>query len=120
MKTTEHPITREQAAKRFAKRFRAVLKQRKMTMKSIGERLGLTRATLSAWSQGHNIPPAWRLYEVARLLDVPVEYFLMEDEEKAEAIIDAARFLELYHSMDEKQREALIGFLATLTPCSSS
>ncbi len=106
--------SREEAAKRIARRIKSALKRRKMTITRLGESLGVGRATVSAWVQAKNIPPAWRLYEIARLLDMPMEYFLVEDEAVAEAMINEVVLLDLYRSMNEKQREALIGFLAVV------
>lgn len=110
-------ISREEAAKRIAIRIKSALKRRKMTITRLGENLGVGRATVSAWVQAKNIPPAWRLYEVARILSVPMEYFLEEDEDKAKDMLEEdcseSQLLDLYRSMNRKQRKALVNFLRT-------
>lgn len=59
-------------------RIRSVRKQRKLTQKALGERLGVSQATVGQYETNQNPPKFETLRRIADALDVPILYLLGE------------------------------------------
>ena len=60
----------------IGERIHTLREQRGMSQAEFARRLGVTRATISAWEQGVNLPTAGYLADMARLLRVSSDYLL--------------------------------------------
>lgn len=60
----------------IGERIRQQREQRNMSQAEFARRMGVTRATVSAWEQGVNLPTASYLVDMARLFRVSSDYLL--------------------------------------------
>ncbi len=63
------------------KRIRATRTKKKMSLKTLAEKTGLTASFLSQVERGLAEPSINSLRQIAKALDVPIFYFLMDEEE---------------------------------------
>lgn len=75
-----------------------------LSQEKLGEQLGLTFQQVQKYEKGSNRVSASRLYHMARILDVPVQFFF-EDLPSAIEVPGAAGFAEA------GEQESIIGFL---------
>lgn len=61
-------------------KIRAVRKKNHMTQKTLSERLGVARQTISKWEYGLAVPDADRLVQIADLFDLNISELLEKDE----------------------------------------
>jgi transcriptional regulator with XRE-family HTH domain len=66
--------------------------------------LGVTKAALSAWETGRNMPDALSLKKLAKLYDVSVDAILWENALSN----DSMRFAAQFDALSEKQRQTLM------------
>ena len=64
----------------FAKRLTSALEYSKVSQAKLAERLGITRAAVSAWCNGTAEPTIGRFEEIAKHLKVRKSYLLGEEE----------------------------------------
>jgi len=67
--------------RRIGKKIREKRREKKMSLKELGERIGKTSSFLSQVERGLVEPSITSLRQIAGVLDVPIFYFLMESEE---------------------------------------
>lgn len=56
-----------------------LLKKRKMQSKELGERMGLSKVTISHWANNYNSPSLEQLEQISRILRVPISYWFDAD-----------------------------------------
>ncbi len=59
-------------------RLRKRRKALKMPLRVLGEHVGLTHQQIQKYEKGVNRIPATRLWELSKLLDVPMDYFFKD------------------------------------------
>lgn len=64
------------------------------------EQLGVTKAALSAWETGRNMPDALTLKKIAKVYDVSIDGILWDDS----ASLEAMRFAAQFDSLNDKQQ----------------
>ena len=70
------------ANRAIGQRIKLARKLRKLTLEQMAEHLGVTIATVSRYEVGDRQPKYDRLFKIAKLLDVSVQYLLAIPEEK--------------------------------------
>lgn len=66
----------------FATKFKELRKQNKWSQKEIAERLNITQSTVSNYEKGKFTPiDVGTMDKIARLFNVPMSYFMVEDKE---------------------------------------
>lgn len=77
--------------KEFGQRLRAARDQCGLTQEEASSRLGITKAALSAWEVGRNIPDALMLGHVARIYETSTDTLLGHGTSPDQHLIDAMR-----------------------------
>lgn len=102
-------------------RIRELRKDRKMTMKQVGDVLGLAESTISQYETGKRQPDNETLLKLGELFDVSVGYILGAVNEKGptpesgDGLTEQERkFLTLIHRLSEDQKDFLLVQLKTL------
>jgi len=62
----------------IGQRIRELRASKGLTLQQVATALGVTRASVSKWEQGHSHPEYSRLDELARLFGVPAAHLLSE------------------------------------------
>lgn len=65
----------------FGKKLRKARVEKKLSQKGLGLALGLSDKTISSYESGRSYPNLEMLQKFVEILDKPVEYFLLNDEE---------------------------------------
>jgi transcriptional regulator with XRE-family HTH domain len=76
---TTHP-SRPEGLNGFPKRLALLLKQRNYSHRGLADALGVSKQSVTNWTQGHNEPSLRHLREIARVLDLPLGELLEETE----------------------------------------
>lgn len=69
------------------KRLRALREQFGMTQESLGQLVGVTRQTIAAWEKGDSTPTLAQLFKLSRVMGVPVEVFLKNEQTQADVTL---------------------------------
>lgn len=90
-------------------RMLTLAKEKKITQKQIEEYLGIEQPTIAKWkSRGIN-PPAELIPEIAKLLDVSIEWLMIGYENKGEYLTSQEKYLiKLFRKGNESGRERII------------
>ena len=68
---------------KFGERIKELRKERGITSYEMATRLGISRNTLTNWERGNKEPHAVEiLEEMAKILEVPLKYLLIEEEKR--------------------------------------
>lgn len=68
---------------KFGERIKELRKERGITSNEMATRLGISRNTLTNWERGNKEPHAVEiLEEMAKILEVPLKYLLIEEEKR--------------------------------------
>ena len=70
----------EEAPLKIAHRLRALRRQRRLTLRVLAERTGLSQGFLSQAERGHSMPSIGSLQRIAAALDTQISYFFDEQE----------------------------------------
>lgn len=89
--------------KSLGKRLAACREVRGWKQEFAAKQLGVTKAALSAWETGRNMPDALFLKKIAKLYDVSVDAVLWENALSH----DSMRFAAQFDGLSEKQRQTL-------------
>ena len=60
----------------IADRIKYLREMQEITQIELAHRLGITRASVSAWEQGFSVPSTQKIVELARLFKVSTDYLL--------------------------------------------
>lgn len=92
-----------------------------LTQQELGEQIGVTFQQIQKYERGTNRISASRLWEIARVLKVPVAFFFEDYQEDADALpqssADSAisteelRLLVAFNRLGKKQQAAILSFL---------
>ena len=91
-----------------------------ISQKELAERVGLRFQQIQKYETGSNRVSASKLWEISKVLDVPVEYFFRDvnqsDEEQLNILDDrnAAILLTSYYKLNQDQRKALFEMATVL------
>jgi transcriptional regulator with XRE-family HTH domain len=115
----------------IGERVRLLREEKKLSQGDIEERTGLIRCYISRVENGHTVPNIMTLEKLAKALEIPMHHLLYEGDKppKAQAPPDTtgewgsegkdARYLRKLRKqlakMDQREREALLAFVKTLT-----
>lgn len=66
----------EVAEKVFGKRIKQLRKQHRLTQSELGEMIGLTQQSITAWETGRTYPDVYTLIRLAMLYEVSVDWLL--------------------------------------------
>lgn len=69
------------------KRLRALREQLRMTQEALGQLVGVTRQTIAAWEKGDSTPTLAQLFKLSRVMGVPIEVFLQNDQTQADVTL---------------------------------
>ena len=64
------------AEKVFGKRIKQLRKQHRLTQSELGEMVGLTQQSITAWETGRTYPDVYTLIRLAMLYEVSVDWLL--------------------------------------------
>lgn len=84
----------------LGERFATLREVAGLNQATVGERLGVTKATVSSWEVGRNMPNPFMLRKLAKLYGVSVDALLWDDSLSPEAMKFAAQ----YDNLSGKQR----------------
>lgn len=51
-----------------------------LTLRELGDQIGVSKQCLSGWEHGRNMPDAISLYKLAKIFDIAMEKFYIEDD----------------------------------------
>lgn len=83
-----------------------------MTQQEVADRLGVKKATVSAWEKGRGLPDALRLRQLAKLYSVSADSLLWEDALSPDAMQFAADFDHLTDAQRRTFRAVWTAFIA--------
>lgn len=63
----------------FGDRLRRARKAKDWTQEELGRRVEVTKQTVSAWENGHDVPSFHAVVRLVRVLDVPADALLRDD-----------------------------------------
>ena len=101
------------------------LKQLGMTQRTFSEKTGISQSTISEWKSKGTNPTSEKIMVICNELKVTPEWLLSGIEKTGERgnaldwyVIDKdtemGEIIKNYHSMDEKQRERLMGYMEAI------
>jgi transcriptional regulator with XRE-family HTH domain len=112
-------------------RVRLLREAKKLSQGDIEERTGLIRCYISRVENGHTVPNITTLERLAKALEIPLHHLLYEGDKPPKALAPPddsgewgsvgkdARYLRKLRKqlakMDQREREALLAFVSTLT-----
>ena len=73
-------ITKE--SKAIGQRIKVARKAKKITLENLGKHLGISAVTVHRYESGYHQPKYDRLFKIAKILDVSINYFLDTPEKK--------------------------------------
>lgn len=92
-----------------------------LTQQELGEQIGVTFQQIQKYERGTNRISASRLWEIARVLKVPVSFFFEDFQEDAETLPQSSgdnaisteelRLLVAFNRLSKKQQAAILMFL---------
>lgn len=99
----------------IGERIREARKKRRLTLKGLGEQVGVTGGAVTGWESGRNIPDAIMLGRLATVLDVPLNW-LTETPAKDEYMIAPTVYelAKLIDSLPAHDRQTVISVLHAL------
>ena len=89
-KRTEKPVSPEQAA--LGQRFKTIRTVKRLTQQNVADRLAVTKATVSAWETGRNMPDPFALRQLAKIYEVSVDAMLWDNSLSPDAMKFAAQY----------------------------
>ena len=66
----------------FGEQLKKIMSEKNLTQKDLAEKLGFVHQRISFWTTGRTIPTLASIKKVAAALDVPVNYFIEQNEKK--------------------------------------
>jgi transcriptional regulator with XRE-family HTH domain len=99
-------------------RLRALRQSRSMTLDQVAERIGVRAQQIQKYETGQNRIAAARLFEFARLFDVPLTAFYDSLDREAPPAARDSRGLQLAHEFDklsEAQKRAVLSLVRSLS-----
>lgn len=72
----------EEVADGFAERLKELIEERGFSHRGLAESLGVSKQSVTNWTQGYNEPSLRHLRGIARLLDIPLGVLLEETEDR--------------------------------------
>ena len=108
----------------IAKRLRELRKSANLDVDTVGDGVGRSGKTISAWENGRNVPSADMLITICKFFDVDIDYFYPPEVTKggdADMTLsaDEVRLVGIYRSMSAEGRARLLeqaDFLASRHP----
>ena len=94
-------------------RIREIRKAHKLTMKQLGEKIGLAESTISQYETGKRQPDLEAQAKMCELFGVPLGYLMgVEEKEKTategdDLNLDDKQLLKLFHEADEQKKTAI-------------
>jgi len=86
----EKAISPEQAA--LGQRFKTLRTVKHLTQQQVADRMAVTKATVSAWETGRNMPDPFALRHLAKMYEVSVDALLWDDSLSPDAMKFAAQY----------------------------
>lgn len=95
-------------------RIRQARKLQQMTLKQLGEAVGVTGAAIAAWETGRNLPDAVMLRKLAVALNVSMNWLGEMPARDEDPASDVDEFIKEYESLSYKDRQTLMSVLHAL------
>jgi transcriptional regulator with XRE-family HTH domain len=91
----------------FGKKLQQLRKEKKWTQDELGRRTGIHGRSIGAYEAGMNFPSRNTLQKLADVFEVPVEYFLIDDENSLAGVpIRDKELLRYFIEVDKMDDEA--------------
>ena len=95
----------------FTQRIDSILHARNQTRKALTHDLGIASSTMSSWAAGRgSIPNVNIAYSIAKYLNVSLEW-LVTGHDPEELTEEDRNLLNMYHLLDERDREDVLGIM---------
>ena len=102
-----------------------LIRKKRMTQKEFAEKTGISQSTISEWKSKRTNPTSEKIMIICEVLDVTPEWLLSGSDNTGERGNELPWFVvsreselgdlvSAYRSLDEKQRERLLGYMAAL------
>lgn len=91
----DEPVVIDATRRGVGLRLASAREGKKLTQQDVATRFSVNKATVSAWETGRGDPGIYRIRELSKLYDVPVDALLWEDSLTPEAMKVAVQFDEL-------------------------
>lgn len=75
--------TQKKELRELAKRIKVAREYARLSQQELGDILGLSDKSISAYEKGRSIPPVEKLKKIAEATNRPLSYFTEEDEDEA-------------------------------------
>ncbi len=75
----------------FGEKLRILRKENKMSQEKLAERINVSRQAISKWEQGMSIPDTDNIVRLSKFFQVPIEFFLLDEDEPFEEISTDAK-----------------------------
>lgn len=66
----------------FGEQLKKIMSEKNLTQKDLADKLGFVHQRISFWATGRTVPTIASIKKVASALNVPVNYFIEQDDEK--------------------------------------
>ena len=101
------------------------LNEKNMSQKEFSEETGISQSTISEWKSKRTNPTSEKIMIICKVLDVTPEWLLSGIENTGtrgnnsnwyivDKETDMGRLLNIYHHMDTKQRNRLLGYMEAM------
>ena len=101
----------ESARKIFQKNLKRIAKERGFSQADIASALRLTPSTVSGWFLGNRYPRIDAMQRLADLLEVPIRYLTIENDEDPALTADEIRLLTIYRDLTKEGRAKVQDFI---------
>ena len=102
----------------IAKRIRELRKNANMDVDTVGEGVGRSGKTVSAWETGRNVPSAEMLIDLCRFFGVNIDYFYPPEVTTPlpEFPLTAGEYelIAIFNKLDERDKKRLLAFARTM------
>lgn len=103
--------------KEFGERLRRLRKIKGMTAARLGEEIDVAESTITNYERGYRLPNALQLAEIARILNVSVDYLISKNDQEVKnikSLMDAKDINWNGYQLSEVEIEQVRGFLEYL------
>lgn len=107
-------MSEEKRKKDFGLRLRRLRKAKKMSARELGEKIGVAESTMIGYENGFRMPNPIQLAEIARILNVPVDFLISEQTEELRNLKSLLETKELNwggYKLDDSEVEQVKNFL---------